>query len=1365
MANNKDLILEIKANTTQAKKQIEELRAEIKNFSNGVNNSTSTLKQNEEGLHSLTSSVKSLVGAYAGFSVLKSVVETTANFESSMKRLGAVSQASATDLAQMESKAKSLGATTQYSASQVSEAMNYEAMAGMKTNDILTATKSTLDLATVGNMDLARASDIATDSMSGFGLKAKDLIRVTDVMSATITNSNTNVEQLGEAYKQVAPVAKNLGLSIEQTSAMLGVLANAGRKGGEAGTHLKIILQRLASTTKPVTKAFKELGLNAYDSTGKLKPLGETLKAIKAKLKGLSDQKRNDILRNLFGEEAISSANIILGNLDSMDGLLKKVSNSNGQASKMAKEFNDSLKGAYLELKSSLEALALSIGDDLLPALTEMTHNLTSIVRGTKEFYDENSTLIKTLTELAGAMYAVGKLKSLMSAVMGIEALAGVVSFAKGVGTLSEAFAVLKTEMMALSIANPIFLGLAVVIGGVTYELNKMQESIDKLNKSTAGFNDVSKNQDEVFQDLAKHLDKTNQKFVMTQEHYDGLKKKIKNQIEALKKQIEATKNASDGSVQYKEQIAQLKRQQDNLVNAGKALTNQVKIVTKETNKSTEANKDLKESQNDLININSKLGKSMAKEYEGRVKTHTAMIENIKAKEIGLAKKIEDINKALIKKLKLLEDDRLNAIENINDKIHGINIEDAKSYEKYTDTKKQADILLAKAKEEIRKGDLAQAKIHMQKYEALVVASAQKEKSVIKKATTDKANALKKLAELRKQQEALYLKEREANYKRDYAKAKEYKLKENALSKKITELEEISTKDLGITKEEVNKNEIKGLKSLKSLTNDYYKTAKEQARKTANEKLAQLKAQMQATKAQLQLEVQRLELEKQLVQALTGKKLNIDVSGAKSAIKSIDGQIKELNSKVKEKKYLKVDTTSAVQSINSVQATYGSLRINDITLKVNANTTPADFGIDKLITTQNGRNVVIKVNPEYTKAKEKLDRAIKGFEHKTVVSKVDANTSEANRKTKEYQQKAKQTLTSKVNANTSEATHKIDELRSFARGSVSFKVIAHTANAQRAINALKVPTSSTHTVYIKEVHTRANGGMIPIRRADGGSTDFQRKEGRIAGYDPTDSDDVPALLTRGEFVIKRDAVSHYGDDFLYKINNKKLPKYAKGGAVCGDVNLADEPDVENLVDNLKDKIEKKFESINIPIDKIKGFEKSSDVYRLEKFYKKIEKIKKYNPPKTHRVYETGLNPYNRFMPHTIVKVVPYTDKEKQRFIRTYIHNKIPKFQSGGKLNGYGGGDRNLALLEDGEFIMRKEAVAHLGDDTLHKLNNMQISLPKFQTGGLNGTALKTNNSSNGNMDINFKMPSGNSYKMNSSEEVANLLSQELRRLL
>ena len=549
-----DLTLNIKADVRKATAEIKKINKTLEEFKKEQQKIAKEAKNSAKSIENFTKRLTQMAHITASLATLEmtlgKVVEVGEAFEKSISKLGAISKASSEDLASLSDKAKELGLKTQYSAKQVVDAMNYEAMAGMKTNDILTATKDILDLASVGQMDLAEASDIATDSMSGFGLKAEDMKRVVDVMAVTITNSNTNITQLGEAFKNVAPVAKNLNLSIEKTSAMLGVLADSGRKGGEAGTHLKIILQRLASTTKPVVEGLKKLGLSAYDSNGKLKPLDETLKNIKSKLDGLSDEERNEILKDLFGEEAISSANIILNNLDSMDDKLKKITNSSGEAAKMAKKMNDNLAGDKEKLNSALESLANNIYETLLPSLREATQTLTKFVTYLAEHDKEVIEITKDILELATTFYG---LKKAIEVVSFLKTAKEVLQAKNNFDLIVKSVKSFTNAISLITKANPILITLTAVISGLVIEWNhltaaeqKQIEIINNLNKNTKQFGEVM---EELY---TKHFNKATNQLELTNEEQKKYKKNIDELILSTQKQIEQAKKNNDGSNEYK---------------------------------------------------------------------------------------------------------------------------------------------------------------------------------------------------------------------------------------------------------------------------------------------------------------------------------------------------------------------------------------------------------------------------------------------------------------------------------------------------------------------------------------------------------------------------------------------------------------------------------------------------------------------------------------------------------------------------------------------------------------------------------------------------------------------------------------------
>jgi hypothetical protein len=914
--------------------------------------------------------------------------------------------------------------------------------------------------------------------------------------------------------------------------------------------------------------------------------------------------------------------------------------------------------------------------------------------------------------------------------------------------------------------------------------------------------------------------------------------------------------------------------------------------------------------------------------YESRIKTHENTITQLESKEKDLSDKIVNIQKDLANKLKTLEDERVHTIENIESKIHNIQLSNATDYQKFVDKKRQSEIALSKAKAKLKIGDLQEAKRYMSQYESLVSGLANTE------------------------------------------------IKENG---KVV-----------VSKQQSNQLAINGLKQLEGLENGYFAKKKQEEITLHNQKINQLKAQLEATKAQLQMEVQRLNLEKQLIELTTGKKVDIDTSSALNSIKNLDKQIKLLDNQIKTPKKANIDNTEAISKINQVKQTYGNLTLNGKTIKITADTTPADFGISSLISKVDGYQVKMEVNPEYQKAEEKIKQAIQNFEQKPIETEIKADTDTAQKKVTSFKDIADNPVNFEVNADDTEAKKTIDILKKPISTTLTIK--ANAVEVLKVIEKLKQNTTSTHTIRVREVKQKALGGLIePIKLATGGNTNFTRKSGRIAGYDPTDSDDVPALLTRGEFVIKRDAVKHYGDDFLYRLNNKSLPKYATGGLVEAgkpqklitelgnsatitkdnnvDLSKLDEF-IEKLKEllqtftiggatqkvdeiqseltkttNLKDKITKdmrkysdyksstngktlnekeykqyesklkkldkteidkkleknletelsdfvsKMELYLKQVDVTKGnirntiskygfsdykilpdnFDNMLDLDSLNKMYKKYSvilkqahnfqikiksKLKKLGinesevlPSDFNDVYDVSrlgrfYNKLNKLHPLNSQTIQERFTKEAQKYLQSYraIYNRpganqasylflpkppsgnsfvhslgirdsglakkydnifkynidprkydnnqfqlgdeiknttiqdylkqhLPRFKNGGaidglnggKLNGYGGGDRNLALLEDGEFIIRKEAVSNYGVELLHKLNNFK--LPKFATGGYVGSMPSNSSAPSDLVNVNFNLPNGKSYGLQGSEEISRMLASDLKRMM
>ena len=284
--------------------------------------------------------------------------------------MAAVSGATGEELKALEERAKSLGESTQYSASQVADAMNFLAMAGFTSSQILDSTAGVLDLATVGMLDLGTAADITSNVISGFNLDAKETARVVDVFAKTITSSNTNVEELGSAMAKVAPVAAAMGMSVEETAAALGVMADAGLKAELAGTQLKIALTKLG-TDSTAKSTLEGLGVSAYDAQGKFKGLMRIVREMKPALENMSEEARNTALVDIFGKQALAAAQVYVAQIGKIESKYKDNTKAAGTANKIALEMAANLEGAFKEMMSAVEGVILK-DKELIALLTDL---------------------------------------------------------------------------------------------------------------------------------------------------------------------------------------------------------------------------------------------------------------------------------------------------------------------------------------------------------------------------------------------------------------------------------------------------------------------------------------------------------------------------------------------------------------------------------------------------------------------------------------------------------------------------------------------------------------------------------------------------------------------------------------------------------------------------------------------------------------------------------------------------------------------------------------------------------------------------------------------------------------------------------
>ncbi|QQS85816.1 phage tail tape measure protein [Staphylococcus carnosus] len=302
-------------------------------------------------------------------------------FDDGMRKVQAISGATGKDLDALKAKAREMGATTKFSASDSAEAMNYMAMAGWKSQDMMSGLPGIMDLAAASGEELGTVSDIVIDGLTAFGLEAKDSGRFADVLASASANANTNVQMMGEGFKYASPVAGALGYSIEDTSTAIGLMSNAGIKGQKAGTALRTMFTNLSKPTAGMKDKMDELGISITDSKGEMLPMRDVMDQLRDKMGGLSKDQQAATASTIFGKEAMSGAlAVINASQEDYDKLSKSIDNSEGSAKKMGDTMEKGLGGSLRELKSAAEELGLSVFETIQPALSGMVGGLKSTV-------------------------------------------------------------------------------------------------------------------------------------------------------------------------------------------------------------------------------------------------------------------------------------------------------------------------------------------------------------------------------------------------------------------------------------------------------------------------------------------------------------------------------------------------------------------------------------------------------------------------------------------------------------------------------------------------------------------------------------------------------------------------------------------------------------------------------------------------------------------------------------------------------------------------------------------------------------------------------------------------------------------------
>lgn len=356
-----------------------------------------------KGMKAATAAVTGTATALGG--VATAAIKVGSDFEAQMSRVQAISGATGKELEELRSQAVQLGADTAFSASEAAQGMENLAAAGFETNEIMDAMPGLLDLAAASGEDLASSSDIAASTLRGFGLAASDAGHVADVLAENANRTNSSVSETGEAMKYIAPLARAAGISLEETAAAIGIMANAGIQGSQAGTTLRGALSRLSKPTDDMQQAMDELGISFYDSEGKMLSLADQVGMLQSAMEGMTDEQKNNYLVTLYGQEALSGMLALINEgPDSLASLTAAYEQCDGSAQTAAATMQDNLKGAVEELSGSAESLGIVFYDSVAGSLKEAAQSATDSVNNITDAFNNGG--LSSAIEAAGNEFA-----------------------------------------------------------------------------------------------------------------------------------------------------------------------------------------------------------------------------------------------------------------------------------------------------------------------------------------------------------------------------------------------------------------------------------------------------------------------------------------------------------------------------------------------------------------------------------------------------------------------------------------------------------------------------------------------------------------------------------------------------------------------------------------------------------------------------------------------------------------------------------------------------------------------------------------------------------------------------------------------
>jgi TP901 family phage tail tape measure protein len=698
----------------QTTSKIDQLQKEMNKQNSAFAGFTNNMNKIGSRMQSIGTSVgvTATAGVTAVTFAMRDAVKVGMEFGYQVSRVGAISEASAEQVQQLKDQALELGASTTKSASQVAQGQEQLAASGFKVNEILSAMPGVIAAAEASGEDMATVSEIMAAAIRGFGLEASKSAHIADVFAMAANRSNASILDMGYSFKYAAPIAKQLGISVEELAAATGIMRDRGMAAEQIGTSLRMGLTRLISPTEDAATVMDQLGINIKDAAGNMLPLPDVIRVLQRATKNLTQEQKLNAFQTIFGTEAMTGfLNLVDAGPKALSDLSRALRESDGAAKAASVAMKDNLSGAVEEMNGALETAKIRLTDALTPALkgaagfiTDLTNKWNSLNSDTQEVIASTGALAIAITGVVGA-----------------------------VGTLTAAIGALMTFTGPVGLA---IVGTTAALGGLGLGLYAAHEATEKLKRKQEEHEKIARRYGE---NLSAGTLKGVKGYT---DLYEGAKLKLTAlQTMSGEKAKATSKEVVDAFAKMADQvIAALETQRDKLVNAindvygiagdagkkkAQEMTNEIiKSFDKDIAAYKKALDTLKEAHQKYNNDLSKMPAEFAAKYQEALKVmEGGAREFAKSQE-----ELQAIQKSITDKQgKILFDEAQAYTKQIND-TYEKSVEAANKY--YTEHKKTFDQYLADHPKWKKEYDSLMLGLEAQTNQMLAKAAQERDKSL-----------------------------------------------------------------------------------------------------------------------------------------------------------------------------------------------------------------------------------------------------------------------------------------------------------------------------------------------------------------------------------------------------------------------------------------------------------------------------------------------------------------------------------------------------------------------------------------------------------------------------------------------------------